>query len=73
MTFGASGPDAAEGVIAPGGGCPFNFFTSRKWTYGESGLTVRDHNGQALAQLTSTGPTRFEGRTGAGQDVTLSR
>ena len=73
VTFGASGPDATEGSIAPGGGCPLNFFTSRKWTYGEAGLTMRDHNAQALAQLTPAGPNRFEGRTGSGQDITLSR
>jgi Protease inhibitor Inh len=73
MTFGASGPEASEGAIAPGGGCPFNFFTSRKWSYSEAGLTLRDHNAQVLAQLTSAGPTRFEGRTGAGQEIALSR
>jgi len=31
MTFGAQ-PEASEGTIAPAGGCPFNFFTSRKWS-----------------------------------------
>ena len=72
MTFGAN-PDAVEGTIAPGGGCPFNFFTSRKWTYTEAGLTIRDHNAQALAQLTPAGSNRFEGKTGSGQDVALSR
>jgi hypothetical protein len=72
MTFGAN-PDATEGTIAPGGGCPFNFFTSRKWSYTEAGLTLRDHNAQALAQLTPAGPNRFEGKTGSGQDVALSR
>lgn len=73
MTFGANTPDSTEGTIAPGGGCPFNFFTSRKWSYTEAGLTLRDHNTQALAQLSSAGPSRFEGKTGAGQDVALSR
>ena len=72
MTFGAN-PDATEGTIAPGGGCPFNFFTSRKWTYTEAGLTIRDHTSQALVQLTPAGPNRFEGKTGSGQDVALSR
>jgi hypothetical protein len=72
MTFGGN-PDATEGTIAPGGGCPFNFFTSRKWTYSEAGLTIRDHTSQALAQLTPAGPNRFEGKTGSGQDVALSR
>jgi hypothetical protein len=73
MTFGAGNPDATEGTIAPGGGCPFNFFTSRKWSYTETGLTLRDHNAQSLAQLSPAGPNRFEGKTGAGQDVALSR
>ena len=73
MTFGANTPDATEGTIAPGGGCPFSFFTSRKWSYTEAGLTLRDHNAQSLAQLSPAGPNRFEGKTGAGQDVALSR
>jgi hypothetical protein len=72
MTFGAA-QDATEGTIAPAGGCPFNFFTSRKWTYTEAGLTIRDHNAQALAQLTPAGSSRFEGKTSSGQDVALSR
>ena len=73
VTFGANNPDATEGTIAPGGGCPYNFFTSRKWNYTEAGRTLRDHNAQALAQLTPAGLNRFEGKTNAGQDVALSR
>ena len=73
MTFGATSPDATEGTIAPGAGCPFNFFTSRKWNYTEAGLTVRDHMAQPLAQLEPAGPNRFEGKTSAGQEVALSR
>ena len=72
MTFGANA-NATEGAIAPTGGCPFNFYTSRKWTYTETGLTIRDHNAQSLAQLAPAGPNRFEGKTGAGQDIVLSR
>ena len=73
MTFGATSPDATEGTIAPGAGCPFNFFTSRKWNYTEAGLTVRDHMAQSLAQFGPAGPDRFEGKTNAGQEVALSR
>ncbi len=72
MTFGA-GQDPTEGTIAPAGGCPFNFFTSRKWTYSQAGLAIRDHHAQLLAQLTPAGSNRFEGKTVAGQDVALSR
>ena len=72
MMFGAN-PNATEGTIAPAGGCPFNFYTSRKWTYGETDLTIRDHNAQPLAQLAPAGPNRFEGKTSSGQDIALSR
>jgi len=73
MTLGANNPDATEGTVAPGGGCPFNFFTSRKWNYTDAGLTLRDHNAQTLAQLAPAGPSRFEGKTNAGQEIALSR
>ncbi|WP_298253955.1 AprI/Inh family metalloprotease inhibitor [Bradyrhizobium sp.] len=73
MTFGATSPDATEGTIAPGAGCPFNFFISRKWNYTEAGLTLRDHMAQSLAQLGPAGPDRFEGKASAGQEVALSR
>ena len=72
MTFGAQ-PEAVEGTIAPAGGCPYNFFTSRKWSYTSSGLMIRDHNAQTLAQLVPAGDSRFEGKTSAGQDVALFR
>jgi hypothetical protein len=72
MTFGAQ-PEAADGTIAPAGGCPYNFFTSRKWSYTSAGLMIRDHNAQTLAQFQPVGDTRFEGKTNAGQDVALSR
>ena len=72
MTFGANA-NATEGTIAPAGGCPFNFYTSRKWTYTEAGLTIRDHTAQTLAQLAPAGPNRFEGKTSSGQDIALSR
>jgi hypothetical protein len=73
MTFGATQPDVTDGTIAPAGGCPFNFFTSRKWSYTTKGLLIRDHNAQVLAELGPAGPDRFEGKTGAGQEVVLSR
>jgi hypothetical protein len=72
MVFGAASPGAAEGTIAPEGGCPGKFFTSRKWNYDQGNLTVRDHNGQPLAQLSSTGG-RFEGKSTAGAPITLTR
>jgi hypothetical protein len=73
MTFTAS-PGAGEGSIAPTGGCPANFFTSRKWTYEHDMLIIRDHKGEALAELSfATG--RFEGHPtgGSGGSITLAR
>jgi hypothetical protein len=72
MTFGAANPAAADGTIAPEGGCPGKFYMSRKWTYDQAGLTMRDHNGQPLAQLSSEG-AGFQGKATSGEAVTLLR
>ena len=72
MTFGGT-PDAGEGTIAPEGGCPANFFTSRKWTFEQGALVIRDHNGQPLGQLAQSAPGRFDGKAASGQQVLLSR
>ena len=72
MTFGAAAPVAIDGTIAPEGGCPGKFFTSRKWTYDQAGLTMRDHNGQPLAQLSNEGPG-FQGKATGGEPVSLLR
>jgi len=71
MTFGDS-PGASEGSIAPAGGCPGNFFTSRKWTYEHGALIIHDHKGQPLAEL-SFAADHFEGRGTNGTALTLSR
>ena len=70
MTFGEA-PAAVQGTIAPEGGCPGNFFTSRKWTFERDTLVLRDHKGQSLAQLSFTGG-HFEGQDNSGGTVTLS-
>jgi len=72
MTFGAAGPAAADGTIAPEGGCPGKFYMSRKWTYDQTGLTLRDHNGQPLAQLAGEGGN-FQGKATGGEPVALMR
>ncbi|MBX9842686.1 MAG: protease inhibitor Inh/omp19 family protein [Xanthobacteraceae bacterium] len=72
MNFGAANAQAPEGTIAPEGGCPGKFYMSRKWTYDQTGLTMRDHNGQPLAQLNGAGG-RFDGKATAGETVALSR
>ena len=72
MTFRAASPSAVEGAIAPEGGCPGKFFTSRRWVYDQAGLTMRDHNGQPLAQLSDDGG-QFNGTATSGEPVTLMR
>ena len=71
MNFG-NAPAAAQGTIAPEGGCPGNFFTSRKWTFEHGMLIMRNHKDEPLAQL-SFSAGRFEGHETGGAALTLSR
>lgn len=72
MNFGGT-PDTGEGTIAPEGGCPGNFYTSRKWTFEQGSLVISDHNGAPLGQLALASPGRFDGKATNGQQVTLTR
>ena len=71
MTLGDQ-PGASQGTIAPAGGCPGNFFTSRKWIFEHDMLLIHDHKGEALAQLSFTGG-HFEGQSTNGAAISLSR
>src|SRR5579863_6593267 len=71
MNFG-NAPAAAQGTIAPEGGCPGNFFTSRKWTFEHGALIIRDHKSEVLAEL-AFASGRFEGHQTAGGAVSLAR
>jgi hypothetical protein len=71
ITLGAT-PGAAEGTIAPAGGCPGNFFTSRKWTFEHDMLIIRDHKSETLAEL-SFSAGRFQGQATGGGSITLAR
>ena len=72
MNFGGA-PEAPEGTLAPEGGCPGNFYTSRKWIFEQGSLVIRDHTGAQLGQLALAGPGRFEGTATNGAPVTLAR
>lgn len=72
MNFGGTA-DTPEGTIAPEGGCPGNFYTSRKWTFESGSLVIRDHNGVPLGRLALASPGRFDGKTATGQPLTLAR
>ena len=67
---GAAG--ARAGSVAPDGGCPGNFYVSRRWAIEGGVLTIIGQESQPLAQLKLVG-TRFEGQSSAGMPVTLSR
>jgi hypothetical protein len=63
---------ALQGTIAPEGGCPGSFFTSRKWTFEHDMLIIRDFKNQPLTQL-SYSVDHFEGQDNSGGKLTLSR
>lgn len=63
---------APQGTIAPEGGCPGNFFMSRKWTFEHDALIMRDFRGRALAQLSYSGD-RFEGQDASLGALSLSK
>jgi hypothetical protein len=72
MNF-SGAPGAIEGTIAPEGGCPGNFFTSRRWAFDQGGLIIRNHTGEPLARLALAGPGHFDGQASTGEPVSLAR
>lgn len=73
MTF-SSNPGASEGTIAPEGGCPGQFYTSRHWTADPTGVTILNHKEEPLVHLAASNPGgRFEGRAASGITVILTR
>jgi hypothetical protein len=72
MVFAAT-PGSGEGTIAPQGGCPGKFFTSRRWLYEQDALIIRDHKGEPLARLAFSPPARFEGQAAPGETISLTR
>jgi Protease inhibitor Inh len=72
MVFAAT-PGSGDGTIAPQGGCPGKFFTSRRWSYDQDTLIIRDHKGETLARLAFSPPARFEGQVGSGETISLTR
>jgi len=63
---------ARAGTVTADGGCPGNFYTSRRWVLDNGVLTITSADNQLLAQLKPTA-TAFEGQSAAGTAVTLSR
>jgi hypothetical protein len=70
MTFTAA---AAEGTIAPEGGCPANFFTSRRWVFEQGSLVIQDHTRKPLVAMKQNAAGRFEGELANHEAVWLDR
>ena len=65
-------PSARAGTVTPDGGCPGNFYMSRRWAMDGGALTITGDENQPLAQLKSAG-THFEGQSAVGAVIKLSR
>ncbi len=62
------------GSIAPEGGCPGDFFTSRYWIVDNGEVVIRNHLKKPLARLAQITPDQFTGQSATNrQPVTLSR
>ena len=72
MTF-TGPPGGKDGTVAPEGGCPGRFFTSRSWSYEQNSVVIRSHAGELLAQLRVAAVDRLTGQGANGEPVTLSR
>lgn len=70
MTFGAG---ATGGTIAPEGGCPANFFTSRHWVSEQGSLVIQDHRRKPLVLMKQNATGRFEGELPNKEVVWLER
>jgi hypothetical protein len=69
---GAAQSPAPQGTIAPAGGCPGNFFMSRKWALENGMLIIRDFKGRTLTQMSYVG-AHFEGHDASDSALTLSK
>jgi hypothetical protein len=63
---------AGSGNIVPEGGCPGNFYLSRRWTLEQGALSIKTDEDERLAQLTFTG-AGFQGQSTAGTPISLTR
>jgi hypothetical protein len=72
MNFGGV-PGETEGTISPEGGCPGGMFTSRRWTFEQNTVVIRDHNGEVLARVAGIGAARLDGQSLNGDAISLTR
>ena len=70
MTFTAA---TSEGSIAPEGGCPANFYTSRRWVFEQGSLVIQDHTRKPLIAMKQNAAGRFEGELANREVIWLER
>jgi hypothetical protein len=70
MTFTSEG---TEGSIAPEGGCPANFYTSRRWVFDQGSLIIQDHNRKTLVAMKQNPSGSFDGELSNRELVRLER
>lgn len=66
-------PGGSEGTIAPEGGCPANFFTSRRWVFEQGSLVIQDHTRKPLVAMKQNATGRFEGELPNREVIWLER
>lgn len=65
-------PSGQAGSVSPDGGCPGNFYMSRRWSMEGGAMTITDAENQPLAHFKLVGD-RYEGQSASGVPMTLSR
>jgi len=64
--------NADSGNITPEGGCPGDFYLSRRWAFEQDGLSIKSGDNEALAKL-SASDGGFRGQSTAGTPIFLTR
>lgn len=62
-----------QGGVAPEGGCPGNFFTTRHWVFDQGGLELLDHKSKPLVEMKRNAAGRFEGEAANSELVWLEQ
>jgi hypothetical protein len=65
-------PGSQTGSVSPDGGCPGNFYMSRRWSIDGGAITISDAEGQPLAHFRLVGD-RYEGQSASSMPMILSR
>lgn len=65
------GSDRRSGNLVPDGGCPGNFYKSRRWSFADGTLAIGTETDEILARLDYKGSV-YEGKAADGTPLTLT-